>query len=162
MDPTRRHKTDIRSRESKRTHDRTNSEADIKALEARYVAAFNRRDVDAIMRCYAAEILAFDVIPPRQYAGAAAYRKAWENFIGAVETATLEMSDLSVTIEGSVAFGHNIQHVVAKDHQGQNMEFTLRTTDGYRKIGGRWLIVHEHFSVPVDLATGKPDLMSTP
>ena len=28
--------------------------------------------------------------------------------------------------------------------------------------GGNWLVVHEHISVPVDLATDKPDLESKP
>ena len=32
----------------------------------------------------------------------------------------------------------------------------------YRKIGGKWFIVQEHVSVPVDLETMKPDLMSKP
>jgi hypothetical protein len=32
----------------------------------------------------------------------------------------------------------------------------------YRKIKGHWLIVQEHVSVPVDLATLKPDLRSQP
>jgi hypothetical protein len=36
----------------------------------------------------------------------------------------------------------------------------IRTTDCVRKVKGKWLIVHEHNSVPVDPATGKADLMS--
>jgi ketosteroid isomerase-like protein len=40
---------------------------------------------------------------------------------------------------------------------------TVRVTDVYRKIGGRWLVVQEHVSVPIDLDHGgKPDMMSTP
>jgi len=35
-------------------------------------------------------------------------------------------------------------------------------SDVYRKIHGKWLIVQEHVSVPVDLNTGKPDLLSKP
>jgi hypothetical protein len=35
-------------------------------------------------------------------------------------------------------------------------------TDVYRKIKGKWLIVQEHVSFPVDLATGKADLLSKP
>jgi ketosteroid isomerase-like protein len=38
----------------------------------------------------------------------------------------------------------------------------IRTTDCLKKIKGKWLIVHEHNSVPVDLATGKGDLLSKP
>jgi ketosteroid isomerase-like protein len=38
----------------------------------------------------------------------------------------------------------------------QPIDLTWRGTAAYRKIGGNWLIVHEHGSVPVGLATGKP------
>jgi len=39
---------------------------------------------------------------------------------------------------------------------------TVRVTDVYRKIDGKWLIVHEHVSVPVDIKTGQGDLQSKP
>ena len=42
------------------------------------------------------------------------------------------------------------------------MDLTVRVTDVYKKIKGKWLIVHEHVSVPVDLDTDKPDLQSKP
>ena len=42
------------------------------------------------------------------------------------------------------------------------IDMTLRVTDVLRKIKGKWLIVHEHDSVPVDVATGKADLTSKP
>jgi ketosteroid isomerase-like protein len=39
---------------------------------------------------------------------------------------------------------------------------TARVTDVYRKVAGHWRIVQEHVSVPVDLASGKPDFTSKP
>jgi hypothetical protein len=33
---------------------------------------------------------------------------------------------------------------------------------GFEMSDPVWVIVHEHGSVPVDLGTGKPDLMSKP
>jgi hypothetical protein len=42
------------------------------------------------------------------------------------------------------------------------VEFTLRTTNGYRKVNREWKIAHEHFSVPVDLGASKADMMSKP
>jgi hypothetical protein len=38
----------------------------------------------------------------------------------------------------------------------------VRVTDDYRKLAGKWKIVQEHVSVPVDLGTMKPDLLSKP
>jgi hypothetical protein len=42
------------------------------------------------------------------------------------------------------------------------MTIVARTTDVYRKMNGKWFIVEEHNSVPVDLETMKPDLLSKP
>ena len=45
---------------------------------------------------------------------------------------------------------------------GSKKDLNVRVTDVYRKIHGRWLIVQEHVSVPVDIGTGKADLLSRP
>jgi ketosteroid isomerase-like protein len=73
-----------------------------------------------------------------------------------------DISDLSLTVDSNVGFGHSIQHLVGTNTQGWPIDLTVRVTNGYRKIDGKWLIVHSHGSVPVDLATGKPDLSSKP
>jgi ketosteroid isomerase-like protein len=44
---------------------------------------------------------------------------------------------------------------------GTHSDAKVRVTDVYRKIDGKWLVVHEHVSVPID-ASGKPDMMSRP
>jgi hypothetical protein len=56
----------------------------IKALESRFAAAFNAKDVESIMKAYAPDksLVVFDVVPPRQYVGAYAYRKDFEGFLG--------------------------------------------------------------------------------
>jgi ketosteroid isomerase-like protein len=105
----------------------------------------------------------FDVVPPRQYVGAKAYRKDWADYLGSFNGALkFEISDLSVMADGTMGFSHSIQHVSGTDTKGQAVDLTVRVTDVYRKIKGNWLIVHEHVSVPVDLDTGKPDLASKP
>ncbi len=53
-------------------------------------------------------------------------------------------------------------HLVASDKDGNRVDFTTRVTDGYRKIGGKWLILRERISAPIDLATSKADLSSKP
>jgi ketosteroid isomerase-like protein len=56
---------------------RADARSDIRALEDRFVAALKAKDVDAIMKAYTPgqTLVVFDVVPPRQYVGAAAYRK---------------------------------------------------------------------------------------
>lgn len=141
------------------------AQAEIKALEESYVAAVDAKDVDKIMECYAPgdRLFVFDVIPPRQYAGADAYHKNWADlFAGLKGPVKIELSDLSVASSGDLAYGHFIQHFTATGNDGKPVDFTFRTTDVYRKIKGKWLIVQEHNSVPVDVATGKADMQSKP
>jgi len=140
-------------------------EAGIRALEARFAAAANAKDLDAIMKVYLPDesLFVFDVVPPRQYVGAKAYRKDWADFLATFNgPAKFEISDLSVTASGTMGFGHSIQRVTGTDTKGQPIDLTVRVTDVYRKIKGNWLIVHEHVSIPVDLDTGKPDPSSKP
>ncbi len=143
----------------------TSDQAQIRALENRYAKALRRKDLNGIMSVYVPDqsLLVFDVIPPRQYKGAKAYRKDWEEFLALFDgPITFEMSDLQIVAGGHVAFSHSIQHVAGKMKDGSQMDLTLRWSDGYRKIKGKWLIAHEHVSVPVDITTGKADLTSKP
>jgi uncharacterized protein (TIGR02246 family) len=140
-------------------------EAAIKALEARFTSAFNAKDVNAIMKIYVPNesLVVFDVVPPRQYVGAKAYRKDWEDFFASFKgPAKIELTDVSITADTTLGFGHSIQHVTGTDTKGKPIDLTVRVTDGYRKINGNWLIVHEHVSIPVDLDTLKPDPSSKP
>ena len=139
--------------------------ADIRALEDRFVAAFKAKDVDAIMKVYAPDqtLVVFDVVPPRQYVGAAAYRKDWQDFLGSFDgPITVELTDLDVVADRNLAYSHSIQRVAGTDKQGKKLDLTVRVTDVYKKARGRWQLIHEHVSVPVDLATDKPDLSSKP
>lgn len=141
----------------------TTDEAQIRDLETRFAAAVSARDVDGIMKSYSADVFVFDLTPPRQYVGAPAYRDDWKGFVAGFKgPIQFTVSDLVVTAQGDVAYGHSIQHVAGVDPNGGKVDMTVRVSDVYRKSGGAWLIVQEHVSVPIDLATGKPDMASKP
>lgn len=137
----------------------------IEALENRFAAAVNAKDVDAIMKVYApgSDLFVFDVAPPRQYVGAKAYRKDWESFLDTFKgPVKFAISDLLIDAAGTMAYSHSAQHMTGTDTKGKPVDFTVRVTDVYRDLGGEWRIVHEHVSVPVDMDTGKPDMKSGP
>jgi ketosteroid isomerase-like protein len=143
----------------------SSDEAAVRALEAQFSKAFSAKDIDAIMKLYVQDdsLVVFDVVPPRQYVGPAAYRKDWESFLGTFKgPVKFELSDLHVFASGTTGYGYSIQHISGTDTKGQPFDLTVRVTDGYRKVKGHWLIAHEHVSVPVNLETGKPDLASKP
>jgi len=143
----------------------SSSRAEIEALETRYINAFNTKDVDQIMSCYAPGkmLFVFDAVPPREYPSWDAYKRDWEGLFSAYPgPISATISEQSIAVVGAVAYGHNIQsgYFTAKD--GTRLNVAVRVTDVYRKIRGKWLIVQEHVSFPVDIATGKADLLSKP
>jgi ketosteroid isomerase-like protein len=139
--------------------------AAIQALEDTYNNGFNSRDVDKVMSVYVTgkQLFVFDVVPPREYKGWDAYKKDFEElfseFTGPMKNT---ISEQTIHVVGSLAYGHNVQSGEFTGKDGKTVKVVARTTDIYRKINGKWLIVEEHNSIPVDLDTMKPDLMSKP
>jgi uncharacterized protein (TIGR02246 family) len=139
--------------------------AAIAALEQRIAAAVQAKDANAILANYVTgnTLLVFDAIPPRQYQGWQAYRDDWQGVLAQCsDSPKMEITDLSVQVERSLAYSHSIQHFSCTGAKGNVVALTMRTTDIYRKIDGKWLVVHEHNSVPADLSTAKADLNSKP
>jgi ketosteroid isomerase-like protein len=140
-------------------------EAEIRAMEAATIKAFAAKDMDNALAAYLQDetLFVFDAIPPRQYVGIKAWRADNEAFVGMFQgPLKAEMSDLSVTTNGKLGFGHNIQRFSGTDKNGKPINITFRVSDGYKKINGKWVIVEEHISFPVDIASGKADLSSKP
>jgi ketosteroid isomerase-like protein len=138
--------------------------AQIEALEKGFAAGLNAKNVDKVMSYYAKEgLFVFDVTPPREHVGWADYKKDFADMFAAYPgPVTMQVGDLSITVVGSVAYGHSVQDARFTAADGTVTEAVVRVTDVYRKQGGKWKIVLEHVSVPVDLATLKPDMLSKP
>jgi len=138
-------------------------EKELHALLNDALAAFKAKDLDKMMSFYehSADLVAYDVVPPTQYTGWDAYKKDFQEFFDMFEgPINDEVSDMAVVAEGNMAYSRMVEHVTGKQKNGQPMEMVVRVTDVYRKSNGKWLIVHEHVSVPVDLESGKAVLQA--
>ena len=144
---------------------RPNEDAEVNASAQRLVAAVNAKDINGIMAYYTPDdsLLVFDALIPRQYVGAAAFRKDWEGFLATYPGALhAEVSDWKSETDGNLAYGRGIFKTSGPDKDGKPLDLTFRVTDVFKKINGKWLVIHEHVSWPVDLATGKADMSSKP
>jgi ketosteroid isomerase-like protein len=140
-------------------------EAAIRAAVEGYRKAFEAKDVNAIMANYAPgnELFVFDAIPPRDYPSWDAYKKDWEGLFAAFPgPITDKISDDVIHVVGPVAYSHRIEETNFTKPDGTKQTLVVRVTDVYRKMNGKWLVVQEHVSFPVDLNTGQADLMSKP
>jgi ketosteroid isomerase-like protein len=68
----------------------------------------------------------------------------------------LETRDLNIAISGDVAFAHMLHLDKGNTHLENGLEFWLRSTVCCQRSNNKWLITHEHISLPI-----KPDLWST-
>jgi ketosteroid isomerase-like protein len=140
-------------------------QSEVKVSVQRLRDAVQAKNLDSIMEYYVPDesLFVYDAVPPRQYVGAKAFRKDWENFLalfpGPIQ---VEVVDWTVSTEGNLAYGYGPFRVSGIGKDGNPLDLIVRVTDVYRKIGGKWVCVHEHASWPVDLTTGKADLTSKP
>lgn len=131
-------------------------EQQIRQLIDGFVEAFRTKNVDLMMSLYAPGFVAFDIVPPLQNVGKDTYKKTWENaFTFFQDPIEFETRDLSITAGNDVAFSRQLLRLKATMVNGQKVDRWERLTFCFQKIDGKWLIVHEHVSVPADLSTGK-------
>lgn len=124
----------------------------------RWLDAVARHDLDAIISFYADDVIAFDAILALQFRGREAYRNHWKACLEMCpmegKEPVFEMRDLDVKGEGDVAFAHALMR--CGYWEGERVEASwMRMTSGLRRIDGEWKIVHEHFSAPFEMPSGK-------
>jgi uncharacterized protein (TIGR02246 family) len=134
-------------------------EAAIRKLVEEGVRALRDRDIDRLVSSYAPDVMLFDVVNPLRRSGADAVRKRLQEWLSTFEGPIgYEVRDLSITTADDVGFSHNLNHVSATTKDGKTLDMWWRATVGYRKLNGKWLITHEHASVPFDVDSGKASL----
>ncbi len=135
------------------------NEAEIRELIENRIKTLCAKDINEVMSNYAPDVLSFDVVNPLQYLGSDAVRKRLEawffSFQGPIGH---EIRDLSINACDDVAFSHGLNRVSATKTDGEKLDMWWRATVCYRKINGKWMITHEHASVPFDVETGKASL----
>jgi ketosteroid isomerase-like protein len=123
--------------------------AEIKALEQRLIDGIKAKDLEQIMSCYSDDVFAFDVVPPQQYVGAAAFQKPWQGFLDMLKgPINAEVNDLVINSDGEIAYSHSVHHFSGTTNEGKPFDATFRITDVYHKSHGKWVIVQEHVSLP--------------
>jgi ketosteroid isomerase-like protein len=91
----------------------------------------------------------FDVPPPFKSVGLDAYKKTWDQFFSWSDgPVRFEIQELDVTAGVDVAFAFASMRCEGPGLDGQPEALDFRLTAGLKKVDGRWMIAHEHHSVP--------------
>ena len=123
-------------------------DAQIRAYIDASAQALRAKDIDALMAHYARDVVAFDLMP-LQCQGVDAYRKNFEAWFASVQgPIDYEIRDLRITVREGVALCHYLGRIKGTRATGEQADYRVRVTAGFQKMNGRWLIFHEHVSVP--------------
>ena len=134
----------------------TADEAAIRAVIDRFAKAIRDKDVNGVVSPFANDIVSFDIVPPLQTKGAATFLTHWQQLFESHQGPIhVEFPDVRIVIGDGVAFSYCVHRIKGTLKNGQETDRWMRWTACYRKTNGRWLIVHEHVSVPSDLKSGK-------
>jgi uncharacterized protein (TIGR02246 family) len=127
----------------------SNEEAAIRALIEDWAKAVQAVDLDGVLADHTDDIVMFDVPPPNEVRGKAAYRDTWPPFFKWIQQGgAFEIVSLDVTAGHDVAFAHALLRCGTVDGFKKDPDRRLRLTIGLRKIDDRWAIAHEHHSFP--------------
>jgi ketosteroid isomerase-like protein len=131
-------------------------EAEIRALMEARAEAVHAKDVGRLVAHHAADVVAYDLLQPLHYTGIdAVRRRAQQWFDGYDGPMAYEIRDLVIVPGHGVAFCYGLHHLAGRLKTGQQVDMWWRATQGFRLIDGQWRIVHEHSSLPFDMATGR-------
>ncbi|MFL5666578.1 MAG: YybH family protein [Ktedonobacteraceae bacterium] len=138
---------------------KASDEAQIRALIEARVKAVRAKDVSGAMASITPDMLSFDVVNPLYYRGSDAERKRAQEWFSSFQGPIgYEIRDLFISTGDDVAFSHCLNRYSGTTIDGGELGMWVRATTCYRKIDGKWMITHEHQSVPFDVESGKASL----
>jgi ketosteroid isomerase-like protein len=111
--------------------------------------AIRDKNVDQLLTFYAADVVAFDVRPPLDTSGAAAYRQNFEHWFASFEGPLgFELHNLRVVPGEGAAFCHYLALVTGARSAHRKTGYWVRGTTCFERRDGEWLVTHEHISMP--------------
>jgi ketosteroid isomerase-like protein len=136
----------------------------VEAIEHRLMELYSNnidKNIDEILEYFDPDVLQFDVMVPREFKGAA-FRRHLRDLVSEYSSNIKGyIMDMQTHAGNDLAFVSSIQRNYGTDPKGRTLDVTFRVTDCFRKTKGKWKIVHEHVSFPIDsMESGKADLQS--
>ncbi len=130
------------------------AEAEIRELIDDKITAIYNRDEHAVLKQYAANVITYDLAAPLQNNGGLKDRlQKW--FSGYTGHINQEVANVEVAASRDIAYSHCLMRTWGTSVQGEEQDMWYRVTTCYKNEGGKWLIVHEHLSEPIDMDNGK-------
>jgi ketosteroid isomerase-like protein len=128
-------------------NDRSRGEATVRRIIEDRLKALHAKDAEALTAHDAPDILAYDLAPPLMTTGSdlPSIRDWFATWDGPIDC---EVHELGIETGDGIAWSTSLNRMRGIKTDGTLVDLWLRATAGYRKIDGRWLVAHDHVSVP--------------
>lgn len=137
----------------------TAAQTEVRRLIDRLIQAVQSKNVDQIMAFYAPQIRAFDAIGQLQFRGIEAYRAHWKACMESCpDEGVFELHEVEVLAGEGLA----VANWLARCGPDEQQVGWMRGTQAWRNQDGQWQVVHDHWSAPFDVETGKALFELTP
>jgi ketosteroid isomerase-like protein len=115
------------------------------------IAAWSTMDPSKAAPFYAKDAgLVFYDVAPRKYSGWTEYEKGARDMFKDVKSLTMKVTnDAQIHTSGNLAWAAATVDGEMLNKDGSRMKMDARWTSVWEKRGNSWLIVHEHFSMPL-------------
>jgi ketosteroid isomerase-like protein len=123
------------------------------ALERAALDRWGKGDPQGYIEIFADEISYFDPSTERRVDGVEAMRSRFAPIAGLVKTSRYEMLNPAVYRRGELAILSYNLVTYGQRPDGTPQVVHWNTTEAYALIGGKWKIVHSHFSLTPENAT---------
>jgi len=144
------------------THDIRQDESRIRELHKAFERDTKAKDLERVMAQYADDLVAFDAIGALQFKGLDDYRAHWQRCFEFCQEGFFEGHELHVTVGGDLAYSRMIIHCGGSNAEGEMQTAWMRGSRVWARRDGDWKVIHEHFSMPFDMATGQVSMPQAP
>jgi ketosteroid isomerase-like protein len=131
-----------------------NNAADVKSITAIEQELARQPSMKNLIQYYADDALVLDAYAPGYYRGKKQIYAGFEQQFEQAQGFTGEIADMNIISHGDLACAALQLHFHFKLKTGQEGNLTFRQLDAFKKSGGKWLIVQQHISQPMDPKTG--------
>lgn len=127
-----------------------NDKSTIETVLQQIAQAHAEKDAAKLASFYKSTALLFDLPPPLTRYGMNANEIAtwFDTWDGPIQ---MSYKNVNTEISGNLAISTALLHMRGKEKDGEHIDLWFRATTCLKKYDGRWLIIHEHTSVPLHI-----------
>ena len=130
-----------------------NAKKDLTAIRQVEEALATELDIDKVMQHYADDAVVLDLFSPGTFQGKAQIRAGFAPQLAAIKSVSKTTPEMTIATNGRFGCAASQIAYQAEMKDGTTQTMNVRVLDALKKVGGKWRVVQQHLSFPVDPAT---------